>query len=158
RPEVGAVDEIQPLGPGVWRARWRVPSAKAEASRVSVAFGSEAPVWGRLARAPGRPGALEIAEDPASHVDGVPGAVIVPVRDSSGNLTDGVVKLESDQGTVGAPIRLERGIYRAPLSVPKGARGSLYVTATSNRIVASATLPIVPLAGPAAQVTVEPRG
>jgi len=158
RPDAGAVDEIHGLGPGVWRARWRLPAAKAETNRVSVAFGSEAPARGSVARAAGRPATLEIAEDTASNVDGIPGAVIVRILDSSGNLTDGSVNLESDQGTVGDPVRLERGVYRATLSVPKGARGSVYVTATSNRIFASTTLSIVPLAGPVARVSVEPRG
>lgn len=158
RPDTGTVEDIQQLGPGVWRARWRLPATKAEASRVAVAFGSEVLTWGSLARAPGRPAALEIAEDTASNVDGIPGAVVVRITDSSGNLTDGVVTLESDQGTVGAPVRLERGVYRAPLSVPRGARGSMYVTATLSRLFASVSIPIVPLAGPVARVTVEPRG
>jgi hypothetical protein len=157
RPDAGRVDEVHSLGPGMWRARWRLPPAKAETNRVTVAFGSEAPAQGSVARDAGRPATLEVSEDPASNVDGIPGAVIVRVLDSSGNLTDGAVNVESDQGTVGPLVRLERGVYHAPLSLPKGARGSLYVTANSNRIFASTMLSIVPVAGPAARVTVEPR-
>jgi len=157
QPEAGSVGAVEAVGPGAWRATWRVPASKAEASRVGVVFGSGPPGRGSLTRTAGRPAAVEIAEDPASNVNGVPGAVIVRIRDSAGNLTDGTPTLESDRATVGPPVRLERGVYRAPLKVPDGTRGSLYVTATANRNFASTVLTIAPPSSPASQVTIEPH-
>ena len=157
QPGAGSITGVKRLRPGVWRGQWKVPAGKADETRIEVAFGSEALTRGAVARRAGPPAALEIEEDPASNANGIPGAVIVRIRDSAGNLTDGTLKLEADVATVGEPVRLERGIYRAPLLVTtETQRKSLFVSATANRIFASATLVIA--APPAAMVTVGPPG
>lgn len=155
-PAAGAISGIEPLGLGVWRARWKVPAGNADETRIEVAFGSEAPVTASLIRKGGRPAALEIEEDQASKTNGIPGAVIVRIRDSAGNLTDGAVEVSSNAATVEAPVHLERGVYRASLVVPGEMGGKSFdVVATIGGIFATATL-VVPSA-PAAKVTIEPH-
>jgi hypothetical protein len=157
QPGAGSITGVKPLGPGVWRGRWKVPAGKADETRIGVAFGSEALAWASLTRRAGLPAALEIEKDPGGNANGISEAVIVRIRDSAGNLTDGALELEADLVTVGVPVRLERGIYRVPLVVPTEAQGkSLFVIATANRIIATAPL-VIPFP-PAATVTVGPHG
>ncbi len=122
RPSVGSVAGVESLAPGVWRGRWRIPAGEAGAAAVKAAFGTDAPGLASLARTPGLPAAIEITQDPAEGAGGrgTTTAVLVRIRDSVGNLTDGPLELESDTGKVETPARLERGVYRAQLVVPPG--------------------------------------
>jgi hypothetical protein len=155
-PEVGAISGVEAVGPGVWRGRWSVPAEKGEEARIEVVFGSEAPATGSLARTGGQPATVEIEEDRASNVHGLPGAVLIRIRDSAGNPTDAAVEVSSDVATVGAPVRVERGTYRAPLVVPETAGKSFDVVAIAGGIFATAT--VVLGSAPAATVAIEPRG
>jgi len=155
QPSAGSVSGVEALSPGVWRGRWKVPAGKTEETRLEVAFGSEAPATGALARTGGRPAALEIEEDRAANARGVPGAVIVRIRDSAGNLTDATLEVGSDVATVEPPVRLERGVYRATLVVPQTDRKSFDVVATSSGIFATVSLEIG--STPAAVVTIAPH-
>lgn len=159
RPDTGTITRVDPLGPGVWRGRWSVPGGETRSDAVEVAFGSEPPVSSSLARTAGPPVTIEIAQDPASPAagTGAPASVTVRLRDSAGNLTDWALDLESDVATIGAPVRLEPGVYRLPLSVPPGTpQTSMMITVVAGRAVATATVPIAPPA--AAKVTVVPHG
>ncbi len=156
KPGAGSIRGVKPLGPGVWQGRWRIRAGKAAETQIEVAFGSGALARGSLGWI-GLPAALEIEEDPASNANGIPGAVIVRIRDSAGHLTDGTVEVEADLATVGVPVRLERGVYRAPLLVTTETQGkSLFVIATANRIHATVTL-LIP-SPPPAMITVGPHG
>jgi len=157
-PDAGKLGDVESLGPGAWRTQWTVQARLGATTRVAVAFGSEPPAWGSLSRTPGRPASLDIIEDAASTVEGVPGAVLVQVKDAAGNLTDGVPTLESDRATLEPPVRVERGVYRSRLVLPRGFRGSFNVSATASRIFGSAVLTVSPTAAPATQVSVEPHG
>ena len=102
---------------------------------MEVAFGSEPPVSSSLARTAGPPVTIEIAQDPASPAagTGAPASVTVRLRDSAGNLTDWALDLESDVATIGAPVRLEPGVYRLPISVPPGTPADLDDRSPSSR-------------------------
>ena len=153
QPSAGSIAGVDAAGPGAWRAKWQLPAGKADQTRVEVAFGSEAPVVASLARTAGPPAAVEIEADPASTANGIPGAILVKVRDSAGNLTDGTPELSSDVATVGVPVRLERGVYRASLTLPTDTPvKSVVVVATANRIFATVTIAVA--SAPAAKVTV----
>jgi len=156
RSETGVIEGVEQVGPGAWRGRWKIPAAQAEVSLVGAVFGTDAPVMGLLSRTPGAPAALEIEEDPASNAEGVPGAVIVRIRDSAGNLTDtdAPLAMESDVAMVGLPVRLERGVYRAPLAIAAEVQGKAIVTATTNRIFGTNTLTIAPVGTRAAKITI----
>lgn len=159
RSAVGTVTGIEPISPGVWRGRWRVPAGEASAIGVEAAFGPEAGVSASLGRMPGEPLTIEIAQDQAGAAGsgGAPGAVLVRIRDSAGNLTDGSLALESEEAVLATPIQLERGVYRVPLEVRPGTRGGVaLVTARAGRAIATATLSIAPPV--AAVVRVTPPG
>jgi hypothetical protein len=159
RPGIGSVARVDPLGPGVWRARWRVPAGEASAARVEAHFGSETPVGASLARTPGAPSAIEVVRDPGSGggEGGTPTSLLVRIRDSFGNLTDAPLEADSDVALVGTPVRLEPGVYRAPVVVPPGTQGDAFVVAArAGRAVATATFPIA--ASAAAVVRVGPYG
>ena len=156
RPSVGSVTGVQSLAPGAWRGRWRIPAGEASAAGVTAAFGSEAPGAASLARTPGPPAAIEITQDPASGAggSGTPTAVLARIRDSAGNLTESPLELESDVAQVGTPVRLERGVFRAPLVVPPGTQDSaIVIIARADRAIASATFAIAPSAAAAIRVT-----
>lgn len=158
RPAKGIVTRVEPLGPGVWRGSWTVPAGEAGAGTVEVAFGSEPPASISLVRRAGPPATIEIIQDPARPlVDArTPASVIVRLRDSAGNPTDSALELESDVATIGAPVRLEPGVYRSPIAVPPGTpQSSMIITAIAGRAVATATLSIAPPA--AAKITVVPH-
>ncbi len=158
RPAAGVITRVDPLGPGVWRGRWSVPSGDARASAVEVAFGSESPVSGSLARTAGTPASIEITPDPdrPTVVTGTPTSVTVRLRDSVGNPTDAALQVESDVGTIDEPVRLEPGVYRVPITAPPGTlQSSMTLTVIAGRAVASATLPVTPAT--AAKITIEPH-
>lgn len=158
RPGAGSITRVEPLGPGVWRGRWNVPAGETRLATIEVGFGSEPPVSSSLARSAGLPATIEIGGDPSSPAlgPGTPSAVIVRIRDAVGNLTDGALQLESDVAALEEPVRLERGIYRAPVEVPPTTRqSSIVITATAGRAVASTTLQLAPRA--AAKITVVPH-
>jgi hypothetical protein len=156
RPSVGSVADVQPLAPGAWRGRWRIPPGEAGAVVVKAAFGTEAPGSASLARTPGLPAAIEITQDPVSGAgpSATPTAVLARIRDSAGNLTDGPLELESDVAQMGAPVRLERGVFRAPLVVPPGTQDkTLLIMARADRAIATATFSIAPSVAAAVRVT-----
>ena len=159
RPGVGTVTGIETISSGVWRGRWRVPAGEASAVGVEAAFGPERGVTAALGRTPGEPLAIEITQDQpgGAGAGGALGAVLVRVRDSTGNLTDGNLVLESDEVVLAAPVQLERGVYRVPLEVRPGTRGGVAVlTARAGRAIGTTTLSIAPPA--AAVVRVTPPG
>jgi hypothetical protein len=159
RPGIGSVARVDSLGPGVWRARWRVPAGEASAALVEAHFGSETPVGASLARTPGAPSAIEVLRDPGGGGGeaSTPTSLLVRIRDSAGNLTDAPLEVDSDVAQVGAPVRVEPGVYRAPVVVPPGAQGDAFVVAArAGRAVATATFPIA--ASAAAVVRVSPHG
>ena len=159
RPGVGTVTGIETISSGVWRGRWRVPAGEASAVGVEAAFGPERGVTAALGRTPGEPLAIEITQDHpgGAGAGGALGAVLVRVRDSTGNLTDGNLVLESDEVVLGTPVQLERGVYRVPLEVRPGTRGGVAVlTARAGRAIGTTTLSIAPPA--AAVVRVTPPG
>jgi hypothetical protein len=79
--------------------------------------------------------------------------VLVRIRDSVGNLTDGTLELESDTGKVETPARLERGVYRAQLVVPPGTQArSTVIIAQADRAIATTTFSITPSAASAIRV------
>ena len=156
RPSVGSVSGVESLAPGAWRGNWRVPAGEANAAAVEAAFGSEARVAASLARTPGPPASIEITQDPASEAGspGTPTAVLARIRDSAGNLTEALLELESDVAQIGTPVRLERGVFRAPLAVPPGTQESaIVIIARADRAIASATFSIAPSAAAAIRVT-----
>ena len=97
-----------------------------------------------------------ITQDPASGAGGrgTPTAVLARIQDSAGNLTDGPLELESDVAQMGAPVRLERGVFRAPLVVPPGTQDkTLLIMARADRAIATATFSIAPSVAAAVRVT-----
>jgi hypothetical protein len=159
RPGIGSVARVDSLGPGVWRARWRVPAGEASAARIEAHFGSETRVGASLARTPGAPSAIEVVRDPAGGEGeaATPTSLLFRIRDTVGNLTDAPLEVDSDVAQVGAPVRLEPGVYRAPVVVPPGTQGDAFVVAArAGRAVATATFPIA--ASAAAVVRVSPHG
>ena len=158
RPDSGEITRVDPLGPGVWRGRWSVPAGEATSGGVEVAFGSEPPVSTSLARTAGPPATIEITQDPASPEagTGAPASVTVRLRDSAGNLTDWALDLESDVATIGAPVRLEPGVYRLPITVPPGTpQTSMTISVVAGRAIATTIVPIAPPM--AAKITIVPH-
>jgi len=156
RVSVGSVAGVESLAPGVWRGRWRIPAGEASAAAVEAGWGADAPGVASLARTPGAPSTIEITQGPAEGAGGrgTTTAVLVRIRDSVGNLTDGTLELESDTGKVETPARLERGVYRAQLVVPPGTQArSTVIIAQAERAIATATFSITPSAASAIRVT-----
>ncbi len=84
QPSVGSVARVESLGPGAWRARWRVPPGEAKAAAVTAAFGLEPSAAASLARKPGTPQAIEITQDAGSVAGaGLKTSVVVRIRDSA---------------------------------------------------------------------------
>jgi hypothetical protein len=156
RPSVGSVADVQSLAPGAWRGRWRIPPGEASAAVVKAAFGTEPPGSASLARTPGLPAAIEITQEPSSGAgaSATPTSVLARIRDSAGNLTDGPLELESDVAQMGAPVRLERGVFRAPLVVPPGTQDkTILIVARADRAIATATFSVAPSVAAAIRVT-----
>jgi len=156
RPSVGSVAGVEFLTPGVWRGRWVIPAGEASAAAVEAAFGTDAPGVASLARTPGAPATIEITQDSVEGAGGkgTPTAVLVRIRDSVGNLTDGPPDLESDTGKMGTPVRLERGVYRSQLAVAPGTQAkTTVIIAQADRAIATATFSITPSAASAIRVT-----
>ena len=158
-PGVGTVSGIETVARGVWRGRWRVPAGEASAVGVEAAFGPEPGVGASLARSPGDPASIEVAQD-AQHGaggDGALGSVVVRVLDSRANLTDAVLLLESEEALFQGPVRIERGVYRASFEMRPGVRrGTGLVTARVGDLAATISLSVAPAA--AAVVRVTPPG
>jgi hypothetical protein len=158
-PGTGTVGKVEALAPGAWRGRWRIPAGEASAVSMKAAFGTEEAVSGSLARPPGSAASMEIVPDEPTGpgVPGAPVAVLVRIRDSQGNLTDGPLEVDSDVARAGTPVQVERGIFRVPLVVAPGTRNdAVVIAARSNGVTATATLPVAPSA--AATVRVSPPG
>jgi hypothetical protein len=68
------------------------------------------------------------------------------------------VEVETDLGEVGAPVRVERGVYQAPLIVPSALRGNraILVLVKAEGVSATRSLPLAP--GEPASVVVTPPG
>ena len=159
RPAIGSVTGIEMIAPGVWRGRWRVPAGEATATLVEADFGLEPGVTASLARTPGEPVTIGIAyERPGEAVGGgALGAVVASIRDSAGNLTEASLALESDEAVIGAPVRIDRGLYRAPVEPRPGTRGNVaVVTARAGVAVGTTSFALAPPA--AAVVRVVPPG
>ncbi len=156
RPSSGTISGVESLGRGVWRGRWRVPAGVAGAAGVEAGFPLEAAARASLARVPGAAASIEISrEEP-----GVPGgvetsaALLVRVRDSSRNLTDAPLRLESGGAELGPPVRVERGVYRATVQVQPASRGSeITITARSDDVETTSTYVSAPSAVAVVQVT-----
>lgn len=148
RPTTGTVSAVEAMGPGVWRARWKLPPGPAMAAGVTASFGAESAGMASLTRNPGPPAAIVIAPDEAAGGGGAgPSGILVSVRDAAGNYTDGTVELESDVGEVSEPQRVERGVYRANVTAPPGTRAdAVVVIARAGRAVATTTLAVAPSA------------
>jgi hypothetical protein len=159
-PDAGAVAGVETMGPGVWRGRWRVPAGESSAVGIAATFGQDATATAALIRNAGPPVTVEVVRDDEAAggaVTGNPTAVLVRVRDAAGNLTDGNVEVEADAAQVGEPERVERGIYRAALVIPPGARAdAVVIVARADRAVGTATLPIAPSAAAAVKITPPP--
>jgi hypothetical protein len=86
---------------------------------------------------------------------GSPVTIIVRARDRWADLTDTGVTVSSDVGEVSAPVRIERGTYRAQLLLPTSlpAQKSASIVVRAGGITERSTLPIA--AGPPASVTLE---
>jgi hypothetical protein len=156
RPSAGVVSGVESLGHGIWRGRWRVPAGETGAVGVEAIFGWEAHVSASLARIPGPPASIEITQDSAGAAGGggTLNAVTARVLDSSGNLTEASLELESTEVQVGTPVRLERGVYRAPVVVPEASRGAVIaITGRAGGTTAIATFSIAPSAAAAVRVT-----
>jgi len=158
RPSVGTMGRVESMAPGTWRGRWRVPAGEARAAAVEAAFELEPPSSAALARKPGEPQAIEMTQDTVGGAGaGSPVAIVARIFDSAGNLTDGTLVLESDVALFGAPVPLERGVFRVPVVVPPGNRDTaIVVTARADRAVSSATISVTPSA--AATIRVAPHG
>jgi hypothetical protein len=159
-PDSGSVAGVESLGPGAWRGRWRVPAGESNAVGIAATFGQDATATAALVRTAGPPASVEVVRDDEAAggvVTGNPTAVLIRVRDAAGNLTDGTVDVEADSAQVGEPERVERGIYRASLTIPPGSRSdAVVIVARADRAVGTATLPIAPSA--AAVVKITPPG
>ena len=128
RPSVGTMGRVETMAPGTWRGRWRVPAGEARAAAVEAAFELEPPSSAALARKPGEPQAIEMTQDTVGGAGaGSPVAIVARIFDSAGNLTDGTLVLESDVALFGAPVPLERGVFRVPVVVPPGNRDTAIV-------------------------------
>jgi len=154
RPSIGTVTRVESMAPGVWRGHWHVPAGEAAAAAVVAAFGMEPASTASLARRPGAPETIETTEDPGNGGGTGATAIVVRIRDSAGNPTDGAPVLESDVAQFGAPVQLEQGVYRVPLLFPAGTRSNtIVVSAQADRAVSTATLSITPSAAAAVRVT-----
>ena len=159
KPAIGSVTGIEMISPGVWRGRWRVPSGEAVATVVEGGFDLEPRVTASLARIPGEPVSIEVTyERPGGAREaGALGAVVASIRDSAGNQTEASLALESEETLVGAPLRIDRGVYRAPLDARPGTRGNVaVVTARAGGAVGTTSFTLAPPA--AAVVRVIPPG
>jgi hypothetical protein len=118
---------------------------------VEAVFGSE--VAAAALKRMGPPATIDLARDLVSEAAGrAPTALLVKIRDSAGNLTEATPELTSDVGEVGAPVRLERGVYRVlVLTPPEAPRRAVVVTARADRAVGS--LSIAPSAAAVIRVT-----
>jgi hypothetical protein len=110
---------------------------------AAALLGLPGPAWPAPSDSPnpGSAATIEIAIDPVRREAGgeATTTVLVRVRDSAGNLTDAKVTLESDLAKVGKPIRFERGVYSALVTVPRGTLEPVKLTARAGQAVASAS-------------------
>ncbi len=156
---VGSVTGVEMISRGVWRGRLRVPAGEAIATTVEAGFDLEPRVTASLARAPGDPVSIQVTHEPPGGAAGAGalGAVVASIRDSAGNLTEASLALESEEVLVGAPVRIDRGVYRAPLEARPGTRGNVAVVAArAGAAVGTTSFIIAPPA--AAVVRVIPPG
>jgi hypothetical protein len=81
--------------------------------------------------------------------------VLARIRDAAGNLTDAKLTLDSDLAKLGKPVRFERGVYSALVTVPPGMLGVFTITAHADQAVASASFSGAPAV---ATIRVAPQG
>ncbi len=113
-------------------------------------------VPGPAARAVARPVAeLSIEFDPKRAVAGQRMRISVAARDAAGNPCDADVKIDSDVGELGPPVRVAEGHYRAMLDVPSVLRTgrSIFVLARTGAVSVNASVPLAP--GPLASIAVQ---
>jgi hypothetical protein len=99
---------------------------------------------------------VEISFDVETGQAGETAGLRARLRDAAGRAVDAPLRIESDGGTVGEPVRIGKGSYTARVDLPAvlGGRQSLLVTASAGQGWASATLPLAP--GPVASLRVQP--
>ncbi len=142
---LGEVSAAEPVGRGVWRARWHVPPRKTPGATLSASFPGGASTTATLT---GTLASLEVLLDRKQVVPGDPQPVAVTVLawDSAHEPTEAEVALTSPAGDLGELERLGRGVYRASLTMPVGLRGSgvVNVQARSGPVVGEAPLAFAP--------------
>jgi len=152
----GTISKPESAGSGAWRARWRVVPQEGKAASVAASLAEGATFTAALERAAGPVAALKIEFDrpTAAPGDPRPVAVTVVARDAAGNPTDAEVSVESDLGGLGDLVRVEQGVYRAPLQVASALRGERAITvdARSGTITDQAVLALG--AGPSEAIAI----
>jgi len=152
----GTISPPDPAGAGAWRARWRAVPQEGRTASVAASLAGGSTFTATLERAAGAVAALRIEFDRPTAAPGDPKPVTVTVqaRDAAGNLTDAEVAIESDLGGIGELVRVEQGVYRAPLQVAPALRGDRSITleARAGAISSQAVLPLAP--GPSESVSI----
>lgn len=142
---LGEVAAAEPMGRGVWRARWHVPPRTTPGAALKVSFEGGAAAMATLT---GVLASLEVMLTPGRVVPGNPEPVAITVRawDATHGPTDANLSVSSEAGDLGELVRVERGVYRSRLTMPAGLKGSgvINVQARAGPIVGEAPLSFAP--------------
>ncbi len=145
------------VGPGVWRAKWRVRLREGRTASVAAQFAGGAPVSATLRYVGGPVTELQVEFDRQRAVAGDPKPVSITVRarDAEGNATDADVSIDADFGEMGETSRQALGLYRTQLTVPAVLVGDrrIFVLARAGSVSTNATLNLAP--GPPASVSLD---
>jgi len=150
----GTLGDLEPAGPGAWRASWAVGAREAGEARIAAAL-DKAFVRRAVADLPGPPARLEVQTDrgQVQAGDEAPVELTVKVLDGAGRpaASDPPI-LEDALGSAGEVEELERGTWRASLRVPVAFEGHtrLKVSARLGQLLGTAELELA--GGPPAAI------
>jgi hypothetical protein len=158
----GVVSAAEPLAPGLYRARWRIPpGAPGEVVFAATLPGDPAPSEVTVRLVPGEIASIEL-QTAQETTAGAPVELNSLAVDAAGNATDEPVQFSTSAGTLSSSAT-ERGRYRVLLTPPPVLEDPLELTVIaatrrgSGGPVASARIVVTPMAAEEVEKSPPPR-